>query len=206
MVQICRHQQSPIEFAVAGHPMKGESVSGDGYVVRPSARGTVLAVVDGAGHGDAAAQAAKTATSIIEQHTDATLVSMLEFCHAALKETRGTVMTVAALDAGQKTLTWLGVGNVEGRLCRADRSRHTEQLTLAAGIVGYRLPPLRPVVTPICVGDMLILTTDGIGSDYGDLNYLNQSPLYVAEHILRKFSKGTDDALVLAARYTGAGR
>jgi len=203
MVQIFQNQQLPIEFAVAGHPMKGESVSGDGYVVRPTARGTLLAVVDGAGHGDAAAKAAKMATSIMEQHTDAPLISILEFCHVALKETRGAVMTVAALDEEQKTLTWLGVGNVEGRLCRADRSRQAEQLTLGAGVVGYQIPQLRPVVTPISLGDMLILTTDGIESEYSALGFLNQPPLYVAEQILKRFSKGTDDAMVLAARYTG---
>jgi negative regulator of sigma-B (phosphoserine phosphatase) len=183
--------------------MKGEVVSGDLHIVRRSAKGVLLAVVDGAGHGDAAAAAAKAAASILEQHLDATLTWLLEFCHAALKETRGAVMTLAALDEEQNTLTWLGVGNVEGRLFRANHFRYGEHLMLGAGIVGYRLPPLRPVITPISAGDMLILTTDGIENEYNDSGYLNESPLYVADYILNRFSKGTDDALVLAARYTG---
>ena len=41
---------------------------------------------------------------------------LLQRCHAALRNTRGAVMTVAWFDLDGARLRWTGVGNVEGRL------------------------------------------------------------------------------------------
>ena len=45
---------------------------------------------------------------------------LLEQCHRALARTRGVVMSVASVRARELTVTWLGVGNVEGVLARSD--------------------------------------------------------------------------------------
>ena len=61
-------------------------------------------------------------------------------------------------------MTWLGVGNVEGVLIRAD-TRATpaaESVLLRGGVVGYQLPALQASVVPVSRGDLLILATDGI--------------------------------------------
>ncbi len=204
MVSTFHAARWPIEFAAAGHSVNGETVSGDLHFVYPSAHGVLVAVVDGIGHGTEAAEAAAIAAATLEQQVNESVTSMLEACHGRLKDTRGAVITVAAFDGKRSTMAWVGVGNVEGRLLRADRLRPSEQLVLGAGIVGYRMPTLRPTTTRIVAGDVLILTTDGIDSAYNPSGYLDESPAYVADHILRRYRKGTDDALVVAARYAGS--
>jgi len=57
--------------------------------------------------------------------------------------------------------------------------------------------------TTIEPGDRLVLATDGIRSGFADGLSLEASPQHLADHVLTHFSKGTDDALVLVARYQG---
>ena len=53
-------------------------------------------------------------------------------------------------------------------------------------------------------GDTLILATDGIRSDFlGALLPQGDPPQALADHILARWSKQTDDALVLVVRYLG---
>ena len=53
-------------------------------------------------------------------------------------------MSVAVLDARAETMTWVGVGNVEGVLLRAQAavSPRRESLLLRGGVIGGRLPAL----------------------------------------------------------------
>jgi len=109
-----------VDWGVAGRPMAGQAVSGDVYLVKPFDHQILLAVIDGVGHGDEATTAARMAAEILGQHVSDTVISMVKRCHAALAQTRGVVLTVAVLNMVENTMTWLGVGNVEGRLLRAD--------------------------------------------------------------------------------------
>jgi hypothetical protein len=56
---------------------------------------------------------------------------------------------------------------------------------------------------PVAPGDMLVLSTDGIRPGYFDLLGTEASPQELAGRILEEYGKGTDDALVLVARYLG---
>jgi serine/threonine protein phosphatase PrpC len=197
-----------IEFGVAFSTIPGESVSGDLHLVKTFSDGVLVAAVDGLGHGDEAAIAAKMAVATMEQHAKESVVSLVNLCHTALLRTRGVVMTVALLDGRQEALTWLGVGNVEGTLLREDAGANTarESVLLRGGVVGYQLPPLRPSVFPLVPQDTLILATDGIESGFAGGLKLSDPPQKIADHILAKHYKGTDDALVLVVRYLGGGR
>ena len=53
-------------------------------------------------------------------------------------------------------------------------------------------------------GDTLILATDGIGTGFMD-QAPDAGPQQTADRILASFGKGTDDALVVVARYEQAG-
>jgi phosphoserine phosphatase RsbX len=109
------------------------------------------------------------------------------------------------LNARENTLTWLGVGNVEGRLLRADANarRPREEVLLRGGVVGYRLPALQASVIPVAAGDVLILATDGIRAGFADGLKLDEPTRILADKILNRHFKGNDDALVLVARYLG---
>jgi len=196
-----------VEWGVAGLPAKGQRQSGDRYLVQPLAKGVLLAVVDGLGHGPEAAAAAEVAIRTLQGHAVEPGISLVGRCHERTRETRGVVIGLASIDGVRGTLTWLGVGNVEGLLISpADRQGPRRQtLVSRPGIVGARLPPLAASVVPLTPGDLVIFATDGIRCDSGWQVILTDPPQRIADRILAAYSKETDDALVLVSRYLGGG-
>ena len=196
-----------IEWGVATLAHPGEAQSGDRHLVKPVGTSVLVAVVDGLGHGAEAATAAQAAVAALERHATESPVPLIERCHRALHGTRGAVMSVALLGRSDRSMTWVGVGNVEGLLLHGDgatRSRSgRESLVTRGGIVGSELPRLHPTVLPIAPGDLLIFATDGIREGFADGLSPEAAPQHLADQILARHGKGTDDALVLVARYLG---
>jgi phosphoserine phosphatase RsbX len=194
-----------IEWAVAELVQRGQSESGDRHLVLSTVDGGLVAVVDGLGHGAEAASAAKVAVRALERGADRPLVQLFRDCHQSLIGTRGAVVSAAAFAFHNETMTWLGVGNVEGLLLRAPASggARTESLLVRGGVIGAHLPPLVSEVVPIRRGDTLILATDGVRSDFLDAALPYQEPQALADHILTRFGTQSDDALVLVVRYLG---
>ena len=112
-----------IEWAVAEHARQGQTESGDRALAMTIPDGALVAVVDGLGHGSEAADVAKTAVRSLERHASQPVISLLRQCHGALSGTRGAVVSLAAFSARDETMTWLGVGNVEGLLLRGQPRR-----------------------------------------------------------------------------------
>jgi len=71
------------------------------------------------------------------------------------------------------------------------------------GIVGSELPRLQPQQHHLATGDLLIFATDGIREGFVEGLPGDATPQQLADHILARHRKGTDDALVLVARYRG---
>ncbi|MGH7590980.1 MAG: SpoIIE family protein phosphatase, partial [Gemmatimonadales bacterium] len=114
----------------------GERESGDLHLVHPIEGGVLVAVVDALGHGPEAAVAAARAVAAVKTYGHEPVLSVLQRCHAALAGGRGVVMNLAALDAGTRTMTWIGVGNVEGFLLPTGGGTGTRQsLVTRGGIV-----------------------------------------------------------------------
>jgi serine phosphatase RsbU (regulator of sigma subunit) len=195
-----------IDTGVALLPLPGEPESGDLSLVKRVGAGVFVAVVDGLGHGQEAASAAHAAVAILDRYAKDPLAELVTRCDVALSGTRGVVLTIAYLDPVPKTMTWIGIGNVEGVLIHADASLKPARVTLVhtAGFVGGEMPHAQPRVVSIARGDTLILATDGIERGFADgLPPPGLAPQALADQILAKFAKGTDDALVLVARYVG---
>ncbi|MGH2554584.1 MAG: SpoIIE family protein phosphatase [Actinomycetota bacterium] len=194
-----------IDWGVAARALAGEARSGDSYVVEPFPGGVLVAAVDGLGHGDEAADAARAATDILSQHPDEPPVSLVRRCHEGLRATRGVAMSLASFGRMTHTMSWLAVGNVEGLLFKRDTEWRTvrESLLLRGGVVGYRLPTLLPSVVSVGAGDVLVFATDGIRTGSFDGLRMTNPPAKIAEDIVARFSRGTDDALALVARYRG---
>src|SRR5439155_7607794 len=144
-----------LEYGIAGRAKPGELLSGDRSAVRDLSDGVLLAVADGLGHGPEAAGAATVAVAALDTWLGHPVSRLMEQCHAALVGTRGVVLALAALDARHATLTWLAVGNVEGRLIHrtADGRREGQSLRMHSGILGHRLPKLHPTTIAIQLGD-----------------------------------------------------
>ena len=194
-----------IETGVATAMQEGQAQSGDRHMVTSFIDGVLVAVVDGLGHGDEAAAAAKTAVTILESHAGEPLLSLLRRCHETLRFTRGVVMSLACFSAPEGSMTWLGVGNVEGVLLRANpkATRPVESLLLVGGVVGSHLPLLHASATSVARDDTLILATDGIEGSFTEDLTLSDPPQKIAETIIAMHWKKTDDALVLVARCVG---
>jgi negative regulator of sigma-B (phosphoserine phosphatase) len=206
MEDLVAKESRALDWSVAARPMPGQSVSGDLHFVKAVDRRVLVAVIDGVGHGEEAAVAARSAAEILDRHAIESTISLIKRCHEALVRTRGVVLTIAKLDTEENTMTWLGVGNVEGRLLRADASAShpRESVLMRSGLIGYQMPALQASVIPVAVGDMLILATDGINTAFEEGIHLNEAPRPIADKILSRYFKGNDDALVLVARYLGA--
>jgi phosphoserine phosphatase RsbX len=194
-----------IAWGVAVRALPGQQVSGDKHLVTPVGKGFLLAVVAGVGHGEEASAAAKTAVAVLEEHAGEPLPTLFKRCHAALTRSRGVVMTVAALQPGEGRLTWMGVGNVEALVVRAETGRKTagDRAVLRSGLVGYQLPEQRANVLPIAPGDLVAFATDGIGPGFSKELVCGESPQKLANDILERHFKGNDDALALVVRYLG---
>ncbi len=192
-----------LDWASAGGPLESAQPSGDLCVVEPFAGGVLVALVDGLGHGPEAAGAARAAERVLRARAADDPVAIVQQCHEALRGTRGAVMTIASLRAPGE-LVWIGVGNVEAVLVRVRKDVPRGSVILRGGIVGHRLPPLRASTLEIAGGDTLVLATDGIRSAFTDGVAAGGSPRALAESILAAHRKGTDDALVVVARWEGS--
>jgi len=194
------------EYGVAEFILPGQTESGDGHLVRCSQNGILAAVIDGIGHGEEAAIAAKAATSVLESHqADEPIISLVERCHEKLRPTRGVVLSLAFVDTLHGMMTWLGVGNVQGVLMRPGARKGTmqERLLLRGGVVGSQLPSLQAAVLPVARGDTLIFATDGVRGEFVEGLLGLENPQRAADRILELYQSGNDDALVLVARLTG---
>ncbi len=197
--------ETRLEWSVASSPLE-DGVSGDLHVVVETDSRTLLCVIDGLGHGRSARLAAQECESLIRARGEAPLLDIFRYCHEGLRETRGVVMTAVLIDAARNDLEWAGVGNVEAIVWRPDTvgGKACASVLTRGGVIGFRLPPLRSNRVTLAPGDLLVLVTDGIRGDFMNGIEPFETTSELARHLLQGFAKGSDDALVLVARY-GAG-
>jgi negative regulator of sigma-B (phosphoserine phosphatase) len=195
-----------LEWAVASRLVPGEIVCGDKAVVVSSPTRSLIAVVDGVGHGSAAAYAAELAIELLRDHATESLPALITRCHGALQDTRGVAMGLASIGEHRSALTWAGVGNVQGRLVPHDDTDRGGSMMLTAGVAGHRLPPLRSATLKIRRGDLLLLATDGLREGFADSFDPSGSVQDIADRILNQYHRPQDDGLLLVARYLDGAR
>ncbi|WP_298819697.1 SpoIIE family protein phosphatase [Chloroflexus sp.] len=186
-------------WGAALRPKLGQRVSGDAYVILPYQTDQLLtAVIDGLGGGDAAAEAARRAVAVLESNPTLDLTELMRQADRALAGSRGAVMALLRLDAGERAAEFVGVGNV-GAYVYSDLPIKPISKN---GIVGYRLPQLLRFAYTYNSGDIFVLYSDGISSRF--LTELppawHQSPQQIADEILARFGKDNDDATVVVVR------
>jgi negative regulator of sigma-B (phosphoserine phosphatase) len=192
-----------LELGVAERPLPGELRSGDRAVLAGFGGGALVAAIDGLGHGDAAADAAAIAAEVLADRRIDDPEDLIEACHAALRSTRGVVMTLAWFDLTGGRMSWTGVGNVEGRLVHAAAGPRapTEGAFTRGGVVGYNLPSIRVTSAGLAPGDLLVLATDGVGSGFAEALTAGGTAQQIADRILARHAKPADDALAVVVRY-----
>jgi negative regulator of sigma-B (phosphoserine phosphatase) len=192
-----------LEFGIAGRAVRGEAESGDVPVVAVGTETVLVAAVDGLGHGFEAAHAAAEAVRALEQFNDEPLEAVVHRCHARLLGSRGVALSLASFRGEAGTMSWLGVGTVAGRLFRSGRIEDNadEFIVNFGGIVGDQLPELHATAVPVSAGDLLVFATDGIEPEFGDRLQQSGTAQEIADRLLREHRRGSDDALVVVARY-----
>lgn len=195
-------EKETLKWGVATRALPGETECGDCHVVAKTASGWLLAVADGLGHGSEAAFASSIFQDVLVRHKNETPEKLIRLSHDALKNTRGIACTIMTINSQQSLLSWIAVGNVEGivRHCNPAASS-IEYVTMRGGIVGYRLPELKPSYLRLIDGDILALATDGINGDFVSTVSSVHLPDELAGRILDHYAKPADDALILIARW-----
>jgi hypothetical protein len=166
----------------------------------------VFGVIDGLGHGEAAAAAAQQAAEVVAERRSEPLDVVMQRCHDALTQTRGVAMTLARVDFGTEALSWIGIGNVAADLVAKHPTgvEVRSSALLVGGIVGYRMPQtLSTSQVSISPGDLLIMSSDGIAEHHLDSIDFAAHATTIAEQLVGQYGRETDDALVLAARHRG---
>jgi phosphoserine phosphatase RsbX len=195
-----------VELGVATRCRRGEATTGDLGVLAHRPEGALVAAIDGVGHGGEAARAALKAGDVVRAWPSQDLALLAERCHTALQGTRGAALSLAFISPLQGAMTWLGVGNVAGRVLSGDPSarRPKASLALGSGVAGHELPRVRPTTLELRAGDVVLLATDGVDDVFGDFLDISGSTQAIADRILAAHWRPTDDALVVALRYLGA--
>ena len=187
-----------LRVATAARAYPGEVVSGDASRVDREGGGWRIAVIDGLGHGEGAAEAASAALAALSSHPGLDPAAALRQCHQALHGTRGAAIGVASIDPAEGRLVFAGVGNVEARLWHAGQEKHVSS---ARGIVGVILPNIRPEELALAEGWRLVMHTDGVSSRFNlaELAERDADPQTLADAILSGWTRTSDDAAVVVA-------
>lgn len=189
-----------LQIGAASRPLAGEMFNGDDYLVlHPEQHLTILAVIDGLGHGKDAHLAAEAAKERMLIRAGLPPETLMQQVHEALKPTRGATVAITSLDTATQKLTFIGVGNIEARLIRPNQ---TSNLLSTNGIVGHNLRKTRLIQESFAPGDLILLFSDGVALHLlpGVMNW-QATPQCIADEIIHEFTKPNDDATVLIARY-----
>jgi serine/threonine protein phosphatase PrpC len=178
-------------------PRPGEETNGDACFIKEHDGETLLAVVDGLGHGRGAREATQAALDTLEQWEGEPLDELIHSTHGALRATRGAVMGAVVLNPARESFNYAGVGNIEVRVLGAsDPARPIP----ANGTLGARLSQVRVWPHRWQEGTTLVIASDGISATW-DMNaypgLITKSPQLLAGVLLRDFARSSDDATVL---------
>jgi anti-sigma regulatory factor (Ser/Thr protein kinase) len=186
---------------VVHQPVQGESISGDAWVVRDFADGSICGVVDGLGHGRIAAEAAAPIIETVRTVQQAmNPVALIEAAHQAARPTRGAAFGVAVIEGEAGKVRFAGIGNVAAVVVDGDRRRH---LVSYSGILGQGYHKVAEFTHPWSPTAALVLHSDGIAThwDLGQYPGLAaRDPSLIAGVLYRDFTRGRDDATVIVVK------
>ena len=194
-----------IESGVVCIPLRGERVAGDDWALHACKGRYVLLVVDGLGHGPAAADAAAAAKETVERVAARAPADQIHAVHAALKATRGAAAAVIELKPSSAVGTFCGIGNI-GCFVRSDGK--TRSLASHNGILGHQMRTVQEFSFPFPSRALLYAYSDGMTSRWDPSTYPgleSRHPALIAATLYRDHARGRDDTTVAVVRNIRAG-
>lgn len=188
------------EVGAVSLPKPGEESCGDGWRFQPTAHGAWLSVIDGLGHGPAAATAARVVLeALVANGAGADASQLVRIAHEHARGTRGAAMAVCTFE-DEPQLVYAGVGNITG--CVVGSTRR-QQAVNSNGTVGQRVQKIQPYTIDWPADALLIMHSDGIATQWDLQAYpglmLQPAPV-IAAVLFRDFARGSDDATVVVLR------
>ncbi len=187
-----------IDWASAIRPLPGQLACGDLSYVRVMDDLAWIVLVDVLGHGAPAGKLAAEIFAWLESQPVMEPEATIEALDRAIRGSRGCVASVAVIDAAARRLRYGGIGNITARLIGPG----AEQFVNRDGVVGYRIVHPPQIERMLMPGATLLMHTDGISSRaVADRvrEFEGASASTIAERMLSRCSKPTDDAGVLVA-------
>lgn len=175
---------------------QGESACGDTWRLAHEGGCSSLIVIDGLGHGPAAAAAAELTAGVFLHDPFRSPRSQLEQAHVALSGSRGAAVACAAWTEAH-SLRYAGIGNIAGLLSAPEGSRG---LLSHNGTLGFQMPRVQELEYPLSDAKLLVMHSDGLSarwqiSDHPGLG--QHHPAVVAATLYRDHLRGKDDATVV---------
>lgn len=186
-----------MKFGIASRPILGLNVNGDAYVTEEWNGQTLVAVLDGLGHGEEACVESTKAKEYILQNRTKDVEQLILGLHADLHMTRGIAIGLAKIDRTTNQLFFCGIGNIEVSII-GEPPMHPASLD---GIVGMNLRKVKKFEYRYDSLKAVILHSDGVSSKF-DLSYypaFYEHPQKTSEQILNEWGKKLDDATIVIA-------
>jgi anti-sigma regulatory factor (Ser/Thr protein kinase) len=181
----------------------GEPICGDGWSVSQGRGRLVVFVVDGLGHGPAAADASRAALETVKKNLDRDAPHIIDAVHGALRPTRGAAAAVALLQPESELCSFCGIGNIAASIRSGGASR---SMVSHNGILGHSVRKVQEFQYPFPKGSLLVMHSDGIATRWDLAAYPGleaQHPAMVSAALFRDHSRDRDDLTVLALRNEG---
>ena len=188
-------------YGAVSVPMPGEEACGDGWCHAAADSAVALMVADGLGHGPLAAEASHAAAQMFIRMAERSPSEMLAAMHGALKSTRGAAVAIARIDRSAGEVVFAGVGNVAATIVDADHG--LRRMVSNNGTIGHIARHMRGFTYPIGAGQLIILASDGLGTNWRLDAYPGLTachPTVIAGVLYRDFRRGRDDVTVLVYR------
>ena len=186
-----------IDYFIAERAL--EFVNGDAGFISVSEEQLFVCIIDGAGHGREAHTIAQASRDFLEKNKNETLPGLMKKLHESLRGTRGGVAIIGKFDGEGLEFHYVGIGNIVLRKF----GKSPERAVTQDGVIGYQIRTPREKVMKISGGDILVLHTDGIASNFDVSDYpeiLNDDAKTIATHLIKKFGKNDDDATCIVIR------
>ena len=194
------NQRPPFDVGVVRVAKRGESECGDDWGIVMEDSRVSLAVVDGLGHGEAAAKASRLAVVIAAEHPSEHPAAVVTAMHAGLRATRGAAVAVAELTLSDGVVRYAGLGNISAAITGTADAR---SLVSHNGIAGHEMRKVQEFRYDWPTDSLLVMHSDGVSARWDLARYpglVSRHPSVVAGVLYRDFSRGRDDALVVVVR------
>jgi anti-sigma regulatory factor (Ser/Thr protein kinase) len=186
---------SRLRFGVLSKPYPGELVCGDAWGFFAGESSCSLFIVDGLGHGERAAEAARRATDGYAEDPLRNPSDLVRKASERMSGTRGAALAAGLLEYDRGMLRYCGVGNISGRLITGDYTRGLLSHNGTAGLPGQKIQELEYPWNE----SMWVMHSDGLQTRWNMEAYpglMRRHPAIVAGVLARDFTRGRDDVTV----------